>query len=64
MFIISKDISTNKFIEVVNPVKVTSKDHYIQNFINIKHKGGEGIIFRKPGSFYMQHDSFLKYVVS
>jgi len=50
----------NKLVKLLEAKKVTSKEQLYTDFTNILSNGGEGLIFRKPGSKYMEHDSFFK----
>jgi len=50
----------NPIVKLVNPSKVQSKEQLDEEFMSIIRDGGEGLIFRKPGSKYMEHDSFFK----
>jgi len=48
------------FVKLLHPVKVGSKEQIDRDMKNALRRGGDGLIFRKPGSKYMEHDSFYK----
>ncbi len=55
--------SLHPFISVIEKEFVHSKEHYMKRLHAIFAKQGEGIIFRKPGSKYLDQDSLFKVVV-
>ncbi len=44
----------------MQPVRVTSKDQVQARFEQVTAVGGDGVILRKSGSKYMEHNSFFK----
>lgn len=54
------------FVEIVDMVECTGKDHLKKYFNEIVKKGGEGVMLREPGSLYTQgrSTSVRKYKVS
>jgi len=48
------------FVKLLHPLKVSSKDQIYNDLRGSLHRGSDGLIFRKPGSKYMEHDSFYK----
>ncbi len=52
-------IGDSPHLKVVKPERVLSKQHIMEKMQYVR----EGLIFRKPGSKYMDPDSFFKLVV-
>ncbi len=53
-------IGNSSIFKVVKPEKVTSVQHIMAKMQSGIAQRGAGLIFRKPGSKYMDHDSFLR----
>ncbi len=48
---------------VVTPTKVASMEHLAEQLERISEKKGEGLIFRRPGSKYLDRHSFFETTV-
>src|SRR5688572_8195354 len=62
--LLNTTISDNSHIKVAHSVKITDKDHLTKEFEQAIQKGLEGVVLRKPASYYYDPHSFYKLEVS
>ncbi len=61
-YITTQYIPLSSMFSVVNPIKVTSLSQ-VKEHLNSLPSNAEGLLFRKPNSQYLEHNSFFKLMV-
>ncbi len=52
----------NVIVKLSSGVKVESSTQVDRRYMEVVWQGGQGVLFRKPNSKYMEHESFFKHV--